>query len=316
MRDARDSGGFVAVIVAVGLFGLALFAGVLSAVAIGQKNQKTAEVLMDPGANLSSVSDQDIKNLQNQLPNSAGILTNAAALGTPILPSGQSTLEVGASAIAQAVNDPVRPAVVGYMSDPASSWNKNGGANRPSEGTNPTGGQLPGPPAASGANDSGSPGITGVACPVGAVCRYCVQSAMLTLALPAPAMSRQFPVTGSFVIQWGDSSHIQTLSLDVNQALSMKPYLSYQAGYNLVPQSSSATAVHVVETFDSSTTGLDLGAFNDGVYPSGFRAKTADLVAQFGASSVSGHVTLVDPNGAQASATFSGMAVAASSTCP
>ncbi|MCP4284110.1 MAG: hypothetical protein GY792_06620 [Gammaproteobacteria bacterium] len=139
--------GFIGIIVAVGIFALAGTAGFLSVVINSGNNRRTMEVLADPEATtaeLESISDQDIRNLRNDLADNFGLASGfAGGLGTPTLPGGGSTAELAGNALEEQIRNIVNPAVVDYLSNPESSWNRDGGANRPGEGTVPSGGVLP-----------------------------------------------------------------------------------------------------------------------------------------------------------------------------
>ena len=102
-------------------------------------------LLTDPDAkssDIESITDQQITNARNELPNSAALATNIAGLGGTPLGDGHTAAEVAGSAIAQVAADNVEPAVIDYMRDPASKWNHNGGKDRPTEGNAPTHGVL------------------------------------------------------------------------------------------------------------------------------------------------------------------------------
>jgi hypothetical protein len=145
-RRRRRQAGFIGIIVGVGLFALAGTAAILSVVINSGNNQRTLDILSDPDATqaqLDTISDQDVRNLRNDLADNAGLLTGFSSLGTPTLPSGDSAAQVAANALDEQIRNVAEPAVVNYMSDPGSSWNRNGGADRPSEGTLPSGGLPP-----------------------------------------------------------------------------------------------------------------------------------------------------------------------------
>jgi len=145
-RPSRERG-LVGILVAVGIFALAGTAGFLSVVINSHNNRQTLEILADPEATteqLESISDQDMRNLQNDLPDNLGLSSGfVGGLGTPTLPGGGSTAEIAANALEEQIRNVVSPAAIDYMSNPDSSWNRNGGSDRPSEGTVPSGGLLP-----------------------------------------------------------------------------------------------------------------------------------------------------------------------------
>ena len=141
--------GCVVILIPVGLALLGMATGLISVLLTNADNQHTLRALTDETMR-EPVTDQQIKNLRNSLHDNAEILTGFASLGTAPLVEGESSLQVAGNVLVAIANDPVRPEVVKYMSDPASSWNRNGGAARPSEGTNPTGGTISNVPA--GAN--------------------------------------------------------------------------------------------------------------------------------------------------------------------
>lgn len=138
-------GGFISILVGVGLLALALAAGIGAAVLNHADTRHTVNVLTDPDAkssDIESITDQQITNARNELPNSAALATNIAGLGGTPLGDGQTAAQVAGSAITQVAVGTVEPAVIDYMSDPGSKWNHHGGKDRPSEGTMPTHGVL------------------------------------------------------------------------------------------------------------------------------------------------------------------------------
>jgi len=149
-RPPRASRGFMlellAIGVAVGLIALGGAAAGLSVVLNSHNNRQTANILTDPEATtqqLESISDQDLRNLRNDLRDNMELSTLYTGVGTTTLPGGGSTARVAANALEEQIRTAVSPAVIDYMSDPESSWNRNGGSERPSEGTVPSGGLLP-----------------------------------------------------------------------------------------------------------------------------------------------------------------------------
>jgi len=146
VHRVRRQRGFIGALVAVAIFAIAGAAGLTAAFINAHNNRRTLEVLSNPEATqeeLNSISDQDLRNLRNSLPDNATLLSNFAALGTPTLPGGGSTAELAGNAIEEQIRNVVAPATIDYMTNPESTWNRNGGADRPAEGTVPTGGIPP-----------------------------------------------------------------------------------------------------------------------------------------------------------------------------
>lgn len=140
MRDR--AGGFIGIFVTVGLFGIGLAAGIFSVAVNNAEDLHTMRALTeDPPT--TPVTDQQIANARHAFDRNAQILTGFTSLGTAPLIEGRSSAEVAGSALVQLANDPIRPAVADYLSDPSSRWNRNGGADRPTRGTTPTGGTIP-----------------------------------------------------------------------------------------------------------------------------------------------------------------------------
>ena len=144
-HQTNRQGGFIAIIVGVAIVAISLAAGIGAAVINHADTRHTVNVLTDPDAkssDIESITDQQITNARNELPNSAALATNIAGLGGAPLGDGHTAAEVAGSAITQVAVGTVEPAVIDYMSDPGSKWNSNGGQDRPTEGTTPTRGML------------------------------------------------------------------------------------------------------------------------------------------------------------------------------
>lgn len=135
-RWIQPDRGLIGILVPVILLTLAGGAAFLSAVIVNAENQHTINVLTNPDATqqeLNTVTDQDINNARNNIKNQADLATGFVSLGTAPLPG-----EHGApAALAEVRAGIIQPAVVNYMSDPSSSWNKNNGTERPTTGTAP-----------------------------------------------------------------------------------------------------------------------------------------------------------------------------------
>ncbi len=132
----RSNSGLIGIMVSVMLLTLAGGAAFLSAVITNSENQRTFDILTDTDATqdeLNSVSDQDIRNVRNNLNDQLGLATNFISLGTAPLPGNTGP----AGLLTEAANGVVAPAVVNYVTDPGSSWNRNDGADRPDTGTAP-----------------------------------------------------------------------------------------------------------------------------------------------------------------------------------
>ena len=148
-----------------GFLGSLIFIGIASAAAVGiplalatlsivinsNNNRQTANVLMDPDATqaeLSSISDQDVRNLRNDLRDNFTFATLGASLATAAIPgTGAQQVEGNALLATEAIVNQIptlASEATNYFSDPDSSWNRNNGADRPNEGTVPTAGLLPG----------------------------------------------------------------------------------------------------------------------------------------------------------------------------
>lgn len=144
-RNRQKQQGFLGLIVGVGLFALAGTAGFLSIVINSAENRQTLRVLTDgTDAQREALTDQQIRNLQNDLNDNLNLATGFASLGTTVLPGAQveSNAAMAANALLEQAPNAIA-ATTGYLSDPNSSWNSDSGAARPAEGIVPTSGILP-----------------------------------------------------------------------------------------------------------------------------------------------------------------------------
>lgn len=135
------SRGSASLFVLFALAALAGAAGILSVAINSADNRHTLRTLADPettDAERAEVTDEDIERLRAELGTNLEILTAYGSLGTATLPSGESAGNVAGSVLTEQTYHFVRPAVVGHMADPGSSWNE---GERPSAGTRPTGGE-------------------------------------------------------------------------------------------------------------------------------------------------------------------------------
>jgi hypothetical protein len=147
-RSHRNEGGFILVITGTMLFGLAMGGAGLAIIVNSAENRQTMRKLTSEHASdYESVTDEDIDRLRRDLETNMQIGTLGASLGTPTLPGGTADpSEIVRGALAEGVNAYVTSEVVDHMSDPESTWNREGGAHRQSDGTSPTGGVVPPPP--------------------------------------------------------------------------------------------------------------------------------------------------------------------------
>lgn len=142
LRHSR--GFFTAVVVTVLVVGLAGTAFIVSVALTSSANRRTQEnLLSNDQSRVDSVTDQQIRNLRNEVNDNLSLGTGYAGLGTATLPSGSNSTEVavrGAQGIAIGLGS---NAVEAAMRDPDASFNRNNGIDRPTGGTQPTNGEPP-----------------------------------------------------------------------------------------------------------------------------------------------------------------------------
>lgn len=141
----QNRGFIIQIVVPVLLLAGALTAGALIVVFRDANDRHTANTLTNPDAtqaDLDSVSDQDMRHLHNSVNDQLNIATGFAGLGTAPLPGGETSAEVAVRGMQDLATGFAIPGYVeNRMRDPDSSFNRDGGADRPNGGTTPTGGQ-------------------------------------------------------------------------------------------------------------------------------------------------------------------------------
>lgn len=125
-----------------------LYLGIHVTSGLNERDWEIVEQITDPetGGSGPTISPEELDNVRKGFHTNLNILSGLAQLGSAALPgTGSNTSTLAGKAYENTLNQTLNvvSATVDYQSDPSSSWNLNGGADRPIAGTAPTGGKLP-----------------------------------------------------------------------------------------------------------------------------------------------------------------------------